>query len=260
MSQHHPYPQVPPAPSGQRPGTPGTASFRDAHRTIRGAAAGAPAQEMRNVSLLRDDPAKPDVMSLLAQNRDLLYPGWGNVAAGLTPPSLKDPSVTFWTVRENGSLLGCGALKELGSVRGADSAGICGEITSMRTSAHARGRGVGEVILQQIITNARARGYACLLLETGTQDFFASSRRLYQRHGFVPCPPFGTYRADPGSTFMRLDLLPVPAEAGTDAAAGSGGTADGDGAAAAAPVHAKAGTLTALLAAQRALAAKTGRR
>lgn len=244
---------VQPAVPGQRPGLSGTPprpGLPDSLRTIRSGQGGA--QKVRQVTLLRDDPAKSDVMSLLAQNRDLLYPGLGAGAAGLTPPYLKHPSVSFWTVRENGTLLGCGALKELTPpVPGSGTTGLCGEITSMRTAAYARGRGVAQLVLQQIISNAIARGYACLLLETGTQDFFASSRRLYQRHGFVECRPFGTYRADPGSIFMRLDLQ-APADAGTP-----------DGAAAEAPPareHAKPGTLTAILAAQRAMAARQPRR
>ena len=42
---------------------------------------------------------------------------------------LRSPDITFWSVWENGELLGCGALKELNSQHG--------EIKSMRTaSAH----------------------------------------------------------------------------------------------------------------------------
>ncbi|WP_331460774.1 GNAT family N-acetyltransferase [Arthrobacter sp. zg-Y769] len=221
--------------------------IRDTRPTVRGGKAGPPLEAHR-VSVLRDDPGKADVRALLAENRDLLYPA-GTVAAGLTPPSLRDPSVTFWTVREDGALLGCGALKELAAAPG--GAGGYGEITSMRTVEAARGRGVAQLLLQQIITNARARGYAALLLETGTQEFFASSRRLYQRHGFTACPPFGNYRADPSSTFMRLNLQ---ATAPAQAAAAAVPDAAVPDATPAGKVYAKPGTLTEILAAQRALA------
>ena len=40
----------------------------------------------------------------------------------------------------------------------------------------------------------------------GSQDFFAPARRLYRRHGFVACPPFGSYVADPNSTYLTLSL------------------------------------------------------
>ncbi len=51
-------------------------------------------------------------------------------------------------------------------------------------------------------------GYDRLYLETGSQDFFAPARRLYQRHGFSICPPFADYGDDPNSVYMTLALDP----------------------------------------------------
>ena len=62
------------------------------------------------------------------------------------------------------SLLGFGALKALGDGEG--------EIKSMRTDPAALGKGVGKAILAAITAEARARGYARLLLETGTTPRF----------------------------------------------------------------------------------------
>ena len=59
---------------------------------------------------------------------------------------------------------------------------------------------------QDPIAEARARGYARVSLETGAQPEFEPARRLYASSGFVPCPPFGTYREDPNSVFMTLAL------------------------------------------------------
>jgi len=53
---------------------------------------------------------------------------------------------------------------------------------------------------------ARRRGYARVSLETGSQDFFAPARRLYERHGFVECGPFGDYVLDPHSVFFTREL------------------------------------------------------
>jgi putative acetyltransferase len=61
-------------------------------------------------------------------------------------------------------------------------------------------------MLQHIIDEARRRDYRRLYLETGAMPFFAPARRLYARHGFVPCGPFGNYKADPNSVFMTLAL------------------------------------------------------
>jgi putative acetyltransferase len=56
------------------------------------------------------------------------------------------------------------------------------------------------------VGEARRRGYARLYLETGSMAFFEPARALYRGFGFVPCPPFGDYRADPYSVHMALSL------------------------------------------------------
>jgi putative acetyltransferase len=110
---------------------------------------------------------------------------------------LRDPAVTVWAVRDDdGTLLGCGALKELGPDGG--------EIKSMRTAPAARGRGVAAGLLQHLIGVARDRGYRTVHLETGSMESFAPARRLYARHGFVRCPPFADYPDDPNSVHMVL--------------------------------------------------------
>jgi len=109
---------------------------------------------------------------------------------------LRQPSIRFWSAWTDGGrmLAGTGALKHLG--------GGHGEIKSMRTARSLRGRGVASAILVHLLTQARAMGWQRLSLETGSQPFFAPARRLYARHGFVPCPPFEGYRPDPASCFM----------------------------------------------------------
>jgi len=37
-------------------------------------------------------------------------------------------------------------------------------------------------------------------------EAFAAARALYARFGLEDCGPFGTYRLDPHSVFMTLDL------------------------------------------------------
>jgi putative acetyltransferase len=113
------------------------------------------------------------------------------------------PSITFWTARENGDLLGCGALKLLDSP---SWPAMHGEIKSMRTTTSARGRGVATLMLRHILDDARARKLKRIYLETGTEDYFAPARRLYARHGYIECPPFGGYALDPNSVFMELRL------------------------------------------------------
>jgi putative acetyltransferase len=147
----------------------------------------------------RDDPGRDDVQRLLAGHlADMYATSPAESVHALDHAALSSPAITFWTARQEEELLGCGALKELGPGEG--------EIKSMRTAAHARGRGVATLLLARIQADARERGYTRLFLETGSQEFFAPARRLYQRHGFEECAPFAGYAPDPNSVFMTQDL------------------------------------------------------
>jgi putative acetyltransferase len=111
---------------------------------------------------------------------------------------LKKPDITFWSVWDQGELVGCGALKELDHQHG--------EVKSMRTSvAHLR-KGVAKRMLQHIIEEAKKRGYRRLSLETGSMDAFEPAKRLYASFGFQYCSPFSDYIEDPNSVFMTLEL------------------------------------------------------
>lgn len=148
-----------------------------------------------------DDPARPDVHALLSEHlADMFATSPAESVHALDHSALSHESITFWTARENGVLLGCGALKALSAGRA--------EIKSMRTTAQARGRGVATRLLEHIVAEAGRRGYELLSLETGTEDYFAPARRLYARHGFTECPPFGDYTLDPHSVFMELPVSP----------------------------------------------------
>ena len=116
----------------------------------------------------------------------------------LATDGLAGPEISFWSVREDGSLLGVGALKELSDVHG--------EIKSMRTAPGALGRGVGTAMLSYILGEARRRGYRKVSLETGCTEPFAAALRLYEREGFFPCGPFGGYPDTPFTRFFALDL------------------------------------------------------
>lgn len=116
----------------------------------------------------------------------------------LAADGLCDPAVTFWSVREQGRLLGIGALKALGPDHG--------EIKSMRTAGEALGRGVGRSLLNHIVAEARRRGCTRLSLETGSTEPFAAALHLYRSEGFVPCGPFGGYRGTPFTRFFTRRL------------------------------------------------------
>jgi putative acetyltransferase len=147
-----------------------------------------------------DNLSRPAVHALLSEhlaNMHELSPAEQVFALDLS--ALKSPDITFWTVWDDGLLLGCGALKELNAGHG--------EIKSMRTPAKLRGRGAGRAVLARIIATARQRGYGLLSLETGTHPAFGPAHQLYRSAGFQESGPFGNYKADPHSTFMERRLL-----------------------------------------------------
>ena len=146
-----------------------------------------------------DDLRAPEIAALLQTHVDF--------CRAASPPEsthvldldgLRAPAVSFWSAWEGPNLIGCGALKQIDPVHG--------EIKSMHTAAGHRGRGVGVAILKHIVAEARARGLRRLSLETGSMAAFAPARALYTGFGFTECPPFGTYKLDPNSVFMALDL------------------------------------------------------
>ncbi|MFJ4209789.1 GNAT family N-acetyltransferase [Paenarthrobacter sp. NPDC089675] len=152
-----------------------------------------------------DDPARPDVHALLSEHlADMFATSPAESVHALDHSALQHESITFWTAREDGVLLGCGALKVLGASGEADQGEA--ELKSMRTTSNARGRGVATMLLEHIVAEARKRGYGRVALETGTEDYFAPARRLYAKHGFTECPPFADYTLDPNSVFMELPL------------------------------------------------------
>ena len=114
--------------------------------------------------------------------------------------ALDDPSITFFTARRDGLLLGMAALKALPIGNG--------EVKSMRTAEAALRQGVAAALLDALIAEARVRAFDALLLETGTGPGFEAANGLYDRAGFRPCGPFGDYAAHQFTRFLRLDLSP----------------------------------------------------
>ncbi len=146
-----------------------------------------------------EDPASPGVAAFLGEHlADMYATSPPESVHALDVSALQGESVTFWTARSAGVLLGCGALKKIAPDHG--------EIKSMRTTAASRGRGVGAALLAHIVATAQQRGYARLSLETGTQEYFAPARRLYLRNGFTECEPFGDYGVDPNSAYFTREL------------------------------------------------------
>lgn len=112
----------------------------------------------------------------------------------MAPDALIEANVTLLGIREDGVLLGLGALARIGPWDG--------ELKSMHTAAEARGKGVARRLLRALMDEAKAQGMTRLNLETGTAPTFEAARGLYASEGFEECPPFGDYVLDPLSVFM----------------------------------------------------------
>jgi putative acetyltransferase len=111
---------------------------------------------------------------------------------------LRKPEITFWSVLDGDTLVGCGAIKRLD----ADHA----EVKSMRTRPARKRSGVASLLLAHIIAEAKRMGFTRLSLETGAAEFFLPARKLYEKFGFDYCEPFGDYRLDPYSAYMTRVL------------------------------------------------------
>ena len=152
-----------------------------------------------------DDLSGPEIADFLDQHiQEMRSVSPPESTHTLDLDGLKTPDVTFWSVWDGERLIACGALKKL-------DLGLA-ELKSMRTSPECRGNGVASDLLRHILSYAKTEGHSQLFLETGSMAFFRPARRLYEKFGFRYCAPFGTYKEDPSSVFMSLDLADAPDE------------------------------------------------
>jgi putative acetyltransferase len=151
------------------------------------------------VRIIRADFSDPRVVDLLQMHltsaRAETAPG---SAHALDLTGLQSSDIGVWTIWDDETLLGVGALRRLSADHG--------EVKSMHTAQSLRRRGAGSAMLRHIIATAKANGMSRLSLETGSWDYFLPAQALYRSHGFVECRPFADYVLDPNSVFMSLDL------------------------------------------------------
>ena len=112
--------------------------------------------------------------------------------------ALDHPNIAFYVLRDHGEPLAMGAFKRIDATHA--------EIKSLHVLSETRGRGLSGRMLDHLLAEAQAAGYARLSLETGSQAMFLPARRLYEKAGFTDCPPFEGYSDDPNSVFMTKVL------------------------------------------------------
>jgi putative acetyltransferase len=157
---------------------------------------------MAEGTIALDDPRADDVREILARHLAFAHATTRREDVyALDVDALLHPAVTFVSYRDDGIVLGVGAIKELGDRHA--------EIKSMHTAAEARGRGIARALVEHLLGIARARGHRRVSLETGSGPAFAPARALYAGAGFVPCEAFSDYVPGPNSTYMTLLLDPA---------------------------------------------------
>ena len=109
---------------------------------------------------------------------------------------LKDKNIKFWSLWEDNLLMGCGALKFLNKEHG--------EFKSIRVEDRFRKKDNGIKILKHLIFEAKKLNIKRISVETGTGDFFAPARKLFNKCGFKLCKPFDHYKEDPNSCYMSM--------------------------------------------------------
>ena len=109
-------------------------------------------------------------------------------------PGLKVDSIKFWSLWENGKLVGCGALKILDIDHG--------EFKSIRVHDDFRKKGYGTKIIENLINKARGMNIKRLSIETGAGQFFKPARKLFEKCQFQPCKPFAHYKDDKNSIYL----------------------------------------------------------
>jgi putative acetyltransferase len=154
---------------------------------------------MSGLRVVVDDLSGPQIAAFLDEHIQELR--------AITPPEskyaldldgLRTPDITFWSVLDGDTVVGCGALKRLGP----DHA----ELKSMRVAATRRRGGIASLLLEHLLAEARRMGCTRLSLETGSAEFFLPARRLYERFGFTYSAPFAGYQPSPHNLFMSRAL------------------------------------------------------
>ena len=112
------------------------------------------------------------------------------------PGEYAPPDGRLFIAEYDGKVAGCIALKRLGP-------DIC-EMKRLFVRNDFRGFGLGRVLAERLIVEARANGYKKMALDT-IEDKMKSAVALYRLLGFKPCAP---YYHNPilGALYMELEL------------------------------------------------------
>lgn len=141
---------------------------------------------------------------------DLAFQGFAEELAAL-PGKYAEPRGTIILAEGGNEVLGCVALRPIIEPGSGAHGGAACEMKRLFVRPAGRGRGVGGGLVSRILEEARARGYAAMLLDTLSS--MTDAVRLYRSFGFRDTGPY-IYNPVPGAMFLekRLD---APGGSGT---------------------------------------------
>lgn len=93
--------------------------------------------------------------------------------------------------------VGCGALRKYSAEEI--------EVKRVFVKENYRGNNIGGKMLENLIAQAKTRGYQRMLLETG--EFLKSSVHLYSKYGFEKIENYGAYQDMEESLCMALEIV-----------------------------------------------------
>jgi len=144
------------------------------------------------------DPRTPAIRKLISELDDYqvsLYPPESN---HLEPvEKLVSAKYFFIAAWQEQTLLGIASFRR--------TAGIYVEIKRLYVPPQHRGKGLAMALMKTLEKKAVQENYAEARLETGIYQ--KEALELYQHLGYEKSGPFGAYREDPLSVFMRKKLL-----------------------------------------------------
>ena len=115
------------------------------------------------------------------------------------PGKFAGPRGKLLIAEVEGTEAGCIALRPL------DELGprVC-EMKRMYVRAEYRGMGIGRLLVQRLLDEARAAGYEVMKLDTDTHEKFAAAIALYRSVGFTQC---SRYNDDPDPRTLWFERL-----------------------------------------------------
>ena len=126
---------------------------------------------------------------------DLCFQGFEEELKNL-PGKYAPPEGRLFLAHSDEDLTGCIALRKFDE-------SVC-EMKRLYLRENARGKGLGNTLIEKLIAEARLIGYEKMRLDTYPSKM-AKAVKLYESHGFGPISPYYD-NPDKGVLFMELDL------------------------------------------------------